>query len=176
MTEEQLRYPIGRFNWERTDWQLEELLEAVLQIQSLPEELSRLLKGVDADALNKTYRPGSWTALQVIHHLADSHLNAWVRTKLILTEDEPQIKPWEEELWAQGADYSYAYEASFMLLLGLHQRWSLLLLNCLKNPELLLRGMYHPQLERRVSLAQLIAMYGWHSTHHLMHLRIALAQ
>ena len=104
MTAEQLKYPIGRFDWERTEWQLEELLEAVLQIQSLPEELSRLLRGVDVNSLNNTYRPGSWTALQVIHHLADSHLNAWVRTKLILTEEEPQIKPWEEELWAQGED------------------------------------------------------------------------
>ncbi len=174
MTEEQLRYPLGRFDLERTDWQLEELLEAVLHIQSLPEELSRLLQGLEPAALNNTYRPGSWTALQVIHHLADSHLNAWVRTKLILTEEEPVIKPYEEELWAQGDDYGYSYEASFMVLLGLHQRWSLLLLQCLKKPELLFRGMQHPQLGRRISLAQLIAMYGWHSRHHLMHLKIAL--
>jgi hypothetical protein len=176
MNDEQLRYPIGKFSWEKTDWQLEELLEAVLQIQSLPESLSRILKGVTPDDLQRSYRTGGWTALQVIHHLADSHLNAWVRTKLLLTENEPVIKPWEEELWAAGEDYGYSHEASFMILLGLHQRWSLLLLNVLKKPELLQRGMQHPQLGKRITLAQLIAMYGWHSTHHLMHLKLALGR
>jgi len=174
MSDEHLRYPLGRFDWERTDWQLDELLQSVLQIQALPGELSKLLSGVPEEALQKTYRPGGWTALQVIHHLADSHMNAWVRTKLILTEDEPIIKPYEEELWAAGEDYKYSHEASFMLLLGLHQRWSLLLLNSLKKPELLLRGMQHPQLGKRITLAQLTAQYGWHSKHHLMHLHLAL--
>ena len=171
---EQLKYPVGRFDRDKTDYQLEELLECVLHIQNLPNELARLLNGITPEALQKTYREGSWTVQQILHHLADSHMNAWVRTKLVLTEENPTVKPYDENAWAAGRDYGYTYESSYILLVGLHQRWSLLLLECLKTPELLLRTWYQPEHQKSFTLAQLIAMYGWHCRTHLGHLKLAL--
>lgn len=171
---DRLKYPAGKFDSSKTDYQLEELLEYVLQIQALPNELSKALNGITPEGLQKTYRPGGWTVQQIIHHLADSHMNAWIRTKLLLTEDNPTVKPYNQDLWAEGKDYQYTYESSFLMLVGIHQRWSLLLLECLKTPELLLRTYYHPEYQRQVSLAQLIAQYGWHGLTHLGHIQIAL--
>lgn len=119
---EHLKYPVGKFDSERTEYPLEEMLEYVLQIQALPNELSKLLNGISAESAENTYRPGGWNVRQIIHHLADAHLNAWVRTKLTLTEENPTVKPWNENAWAEGKDYGFAYEASFLMLVGIHQR------------------------------------------------------
>ena len=173
---EHLKYPIGKFDLEKTDYQLEELLECVLQIQALPNELSKLLNGISAENAENTYRPGGWNVRQIIHHIADSHLNAWVRTKLLLTEDNPTVKPYDENAWAAGKDYGFAFEASYLMLVGIHQRWSLLLLETLKTPELLSRTFFHPEHNKSFSLAQLIAMYAWHGNTHLAHIRIALGK
>ncbi|MFM7764019.1 MAG: YfiT family bacillithiol transferase, partial [Sphingomonadales bacterium] len=153
-----------------------EMLEYVLQIQVLPNELSKLLNRISAESTENTYRPGGWNVRQIIHHLADAHLNAWVRTKLTLTEENPTVKPWNENAWAEGKDYGFAYEASFLMLVGIHQRWSLLLLETLKTPELLLRNFFHPEHNKSFTLAQLIAMYAWHGNTHLGHIRIALGK
>lgn len=171
---EALKYPIGRFNWDKIDWQLEELLQAVVKIQTFPNDLAKLIKDIKPEDLTKTYREGGWTVQQIIHHLADSHMNAWIRTKLVLTEDEPTIKPYLEQEWAKGNDYTYTYESSYIVLVGLHQRWSLLLLETLKTPELLLRKYTHPQHGKQFTLAQLIAQYAWHAEHHLAHISLAL--
>ena len=173
---EHLKYPVGKFDSEKTDYQLEELLECVLQIQALPNELSKLLNGITAETAENTYRPGGWNIRQIIHHLADAHLNAWVRTKLLLTEENPTVKPWDENAWAEGKDYGFAFEASYLMLVGIHQRWSLLLLETLKMPELLSRTFFHPEHNKSFSLAQLIAMYAWHGNTHLGHIRIALGK
>jgi hypothetical protein len=164
-----------QFDSSKTDWQLEELLQFVVQIQSLPNDLAKLIKNIQADDLLKTYRPGGWNVNQIIHHLADSHMNAWVRTKLLLSEDNPTVKPYDQDLWAAEKDYGYNYEASYVMLVGLHQRWSLLLLECLKTPELLFRTYFHPETNKKVSFAQLIALYGWHGHHHLEQIERALA-
>lgn len=174
MDNEKLRYPIGKFDYEKNDWQLEELLQAVVNIQALPNELAKLFKEMKAEDLQKTYRDGSWTVQQIIHHLADSHMNAFIRMKLALTETNPQIKPYDENAWAEGKDYQFNYEASYVILVGLHQRWSLMLLEVMKTPELLLRTVFHPQWQKSFTLAQLIAQYGWHSMQHLAHLKLAL--
>jgi hypothetical protein len=176
MNLEELKYPAGKFDATKTDYQLEELLQCVLQIQAFPNELSKLLNGIQPEQLQNRYREGSWTILQIIHHLADAHLNAWTRTKLLLTEENPVIKPWDENLWAEGRDYGYAYESSYLMLVGIHQRWSLLLLECLKQPELLLRTFYHPEREKSFPLSWLIALYAWHGQNHLGHIRLALTQ
>lgn len=173
---EHLKYPVGKFDSEKTEYPLEELLECVLQIQALPNELSKLLNGISAENAENTYRPGGWNVRQIIHHMADAHLNAWVRTKLLLTEDNPTVKPWDENAWAAGKDYGFAFEASYLMLVGIHQRWSLLLLEILKTPELLSRTFFHPEHNKSFSLAQLIAMYAWHGNTHLGHIRIALGK
>ncbi|MFN5218204.1 MAG: YfiT family bacillithiol transferase [Sphingomonadales bacterium] len=173
---EHLKYPVGKFDSEKTDYQLEELLECVLQIQALPNELSKLLNGITAENAENSYRPGGWNIRQIIHHLADSHMNAWIRTKLLLSEENPTVKPYDENLWAAERDYGYAYEASYIILVGVHQRWSLLLLDTLKTPELLSRTFFHPEHNKSFSLAQLIAMYAWHGNTHLGHIRIALGK
>lgn len=173
---EHLKYPVGKFDSEKTDYQLEELLECVLQIQALPNELSKLLNGITAETAENSYRPGGWNIRQIIHHLADSHMNAWIRTKLLLSEENPTVKPYDENLWAAERDYGYAYEASYIILVGVHQRWSLLLLDTLKTPELLSRTFFHPEHNKSFSLAQLIAMYAWHGNTHLGHIRIALGK
>lgn len=160
---------------DRQEWPVETLLEAVIRIQQLPSDISNMLQGVNAAGWKAQYREGSWTVLQILHHLADAHMNAWIRTKLVLSEENPIIKPWDENVWVTGPDYGYSHEASFMVLLGLHQRWSLLLLECLKQPDLLKRTFYHPEHEKTFTLAWLIAIYGWHGHHHLAQMRIALA-
>lgn len=174
MNDLDVRYPIGKFDYAKTDWQLDELLQSVINIQALPNELAKLFNGMQVEDLQKTYREGSWTVNQIVHHLADSHMNAFIRMKLALTEDNPQVKPYDENKWAEGKDYTFNYEASYVLLVGLHQRWSLMLLEVLKTPELLLRTVYHPEHNKTFTLAQLIAQYGWHSMQHLAHLRLAL--
>ncbi|MBS3913206.1 MAG: putative metal-dependent hydrolase [Bacteroidetes bacterium] len=170
---EQLKYPVGKFI-SKPRYELEELLQSVVKIQALPNELAKLLNGITPEQLQKTYRPDGWTAQQVIHHLADSHMNAWIRTKLILTEDNPTVKPYMESVWANGKDYTFTHESSYVILVGLHQRWSLLLLETLKNPELLLRTYFHPEHNKTFDLAYLISLYGWHSDHHLAHIRNAI--
>lgn len=176
MEDKHLRYPIGELNRDRKDYELNELLEFVLTIQEFPGKLAKLCNGITAEDLQKTYRPNGWTVQQVIHHLSDSHMNAYIRTKLVLTEDNPTVKPYKEELWAEGIDYTFSYEAAYMILLGLHQKFSLLLLDCLKHPELLFRTYQHPEYERTFTLAQLIATYGWHCNHHLAHIALALGK
>jgi hypothetical protein len=171
---EHLKYPIGKFDWNKTDWQLEELLGDVVSIQSLPGDLAKLLNGITPKVLAKTYRPGGWTIQQIVHHLADSHMNAWVRTKTTLAADNPTIHPYDENIWAAEVDYTFNYEASYILLVGLHQRWSLLLLECLKKPELLLRKWTHTGHNKTFTFAQLIAQYAWHGRQHLAHIKLAL--
>jgi uncharacterized damage-inducible protein DinB len=177
MTDKELearRYPIGRFEADRQEWPLEALLENVLRIQALPATLSKLLSGLEEAQLNARYREGSWTVRELVHHLADAHMNAFIRTKLLLTETQPTIKPYDENAWVLGKDYGFPHEASFMVLLGLHQRWSLLLLECLKEPALTARSFFHPEHNRSFTLAWLIAQYAWHGDHHLAQIQVAL--
>jgi hypothetical protein len=170
---EALKYPIGKFV-PKERYELEELLEAVVKIQATPNALAKLIAEIKPEDLLKTYRPDGWNVQQIIHHMADSHMNAWIRTKLILTEDNPTVKPYMESEWAKGKDYTFTHESSYVVLVGLHQRWSLLLLETLKNPELLLRTYFHPEHNKTFSMAYLIALYGWHCEHHLAHIKLAL--
>lgn len=176
MEDIELRYPIGKFDYDKNDYELNELLGFVLAIQELPGKLAKLCTGITEDQLQKTYRPGGWTVKQIMHHLADSHMNAYIRLKLTLTEDTPVVKPYSEEEWAKGVDYGFNYEAAYMILLGLHQKMSLLMLECMKQPELLFRSYMHPQHNKKFTIAQLIAQYGWHSNHHVAHIALALGK
>lgn len=162
-----LRYPIGTFQYsgpmEEADRQ-----QAIATIQSLPASLRAIIEPLGQGQLDTPYRPEGWTVRQVIHHLPDSHLNAYTRFKLALTEDEPTIRPYHEARWAELPDSRAAPDVSLRLLDALHERW-VLLLQSLGAVDWQ-KGVVHPEHERVMSLDELLAMYAWHCSHHLAHI------
>lgn len=172
---EQLQYPIGR-NPMKSPVDLDEAKEMVANIAALPKVLtSQYLQLLDKDALDVSYRQGGWTARQVIHHLADSHMNAYIRTKLVLTEDTPTLKPYNQIAWAQLPDSSLDPGVSLSILTSMHDRWTSLLLATI-NEETLKRDYFHPEHQKLFTLGTMIAMYEWHGKHHSAHLNIILQQ
>ena len=116
------------------------------------------------------YRPGGWNIIQVVHHTADSHMNAFVRFKLALTENTPTIKPYLENLWAQLPDVNNVpMEASLKILEGLHLRWSTLLRTLSEKD--FEKKYFHPEQKREVMLLEVLALYAWHCRHHLAHVQ-----
>lgn len=136
-------------------------------LQLLPERLRAAVSGLTESQLDKRYREGGWTVRQVVHHIADSHANAYVRMKLALTEDWPIIKPYDEAAWANLPDSKLPVEVSLALIDALHQRW-VSLLEMLSDEDFY-RGYIHPASGRQ-NLAQVLAMYEWHSRHHTAHI------
>ncbi len=161
---ENLRYPIGRF-MPKPDYSPEEIKSNIQIVSALPSRFINLCSGWDDHKLDTVYRPGGWTVRQVIHHVSDSHINAYVRFRLALTEDNPVIKPYREELWAELPDARSAQiDLSLQLLKFTHMRW-VLLLNSLSSQELK-RTYHHPASGKDVRLEEVIALYAWHSQHH----------
>ena len=127
------------------------------------------VEGLSSEQLDTPYRPGGWTVRQVVHHVPDSHMNSYVRFKLALTEDEPTIKPYEQERWAELADArNEPVETSLVLLESLHRRW-VSLLKSLKAAELA-RTFRHPELGV-MTLDRNLALYAWHGKHHVAHIK-----
>ncbi|HJZ68810.1 MAG TPA: bacillithiol transferase BstA [Blastocatellia bacterium] len=158
-----LRYPIGSFKLEGTPTD-EEVRRAIDHIAEAPAKLRAAVDGLSQEQLDTPYRPGGWTVRQVVHHVPDSHLNSYCRFKLALTEDEPTIKPYHEDRWAELEDSrATPIEVSLALLESLHQRWVMLLRSL--GPDDFKRGFRHPELGV-VSLAQNVCLYGWHGRHH----------
>ncbi len=167
-------YTADKFDWDR-DVSIEELLQNVIAIKEFPNQLAKVLATITEEDLSKTYREGSWTVREIVHHLADSHMVAFIRTKHVVSQDTTEIHPYDENKWASQTDYQFHHEASFMILLGVHQRWSLFLLECLKNPtEHLAKSVYHTGSQRHLSLSQLISLYAWHGPHHLNQIIFAI--
>jgi uncharacterized damage-inducible protein DinB len=161
-----LRYPIGRF---KTHAAISsgERADAIATLAELPEQLRNATDGLSAAQLSTPYREGGWTVRQVVHHIADSHMNAVIRVKLSLTEDWPTIKPYDEAAWAKLHDVVAPVEWSLELIEALHARWVLLLQSL--NEEQWKRGYTHPENGRMtVELATLL--YAWHSRHHVAHI------
>jgi hypothetical protein len=161
-----LRYPIGRHDVLAP---IDEpaLVAAIDAIRELPSRLEAAVDSLTDPQLDTPYRPQGWTVRQVVHHLADSHLNAHTRLRLALTEDAPVIRPYREAEWAQLHDArSLPLEPSLAILRGLHQRWSSLLESL--GPSDFLRPLVHPE-RGRFTIAQLTGLYGWHSRHHVAH-------
>jgi hypothetical protein len=167
-----LRYPIGRFvptpdatAEQRTQWQ-QTLADFAGQLRAASD-------GLAADALATPYRPGGWTVAQVIHHCADSHINAYIRFKLALTEDNPTVKPYDEGAWAQLPDDSSAdVVASLGLLEHLHRRWCTLL-ESMSDADFE-RTFFHPGYNRTSNLSQTLDLYQWHCRHHLAHVHLGI--
>src|SRR5687768_9413849 len=165
--EDPLRYPIGRarIKPELSAREREELIDTIAQ---LPARLRDAVAGMDDAALDTPYRPGGWTARQVIHHLPDSHMNAYVRFKLAMTESEPTIKPYQEAEWARLADSSGPIDVSLDLLTALHARWTGWMRTL--DEAAWRRSFLHPESGRN-SLEKVLQTYAWHGEHHLAHVR-----
>ena len=166
MTDE--RYPIGKF--ERRDaLNADERRAMIDTIAAAPARLREAVAGLDEKRLDTPYRDGGWTVRQVVHHLPDSHLNAYIRLKLALTEDAPTIRPYDEALWAGLADSrDTPPEISLTLLESLHARW-VTLLRSLREEDFR-RTLRHPEHQGILTLDWLVAMYAWHSRHHVAHI------
>lgn len=165
-TASDLRFPVGRFvpPAEHTP---EQRAADVRAIAELPAHLRAAVAGLDDAGLDTPYRPGGWTVRQLVHHVADSHMNAFTRFKLGLTEDAPTIKPYDEARWAELADSRLPIDGSLALLDALHARWTALLEAM--APDDFARIVHHPDHPQPMSLDRLLALYAWHSRHHVAH-------
>ncbi len=164
---EDLSYPIGRFSSEP---QLTEAkrIGLINDIADLPTHLREAINGLSKQQLEASYRPGGWTVRQVVHHLPDSHMNAYVRFRLALTENEPTIKPYEQGVWAELPDAKSAdVEFSLRLLDGLHHRWVFLLRSM--KPDDFRRTFRHPESGIQ-TLEMTLQLYAWHCKHHVAHI------
>jgi uncharacterized damage-inducible protein DinB len=158
----ELQYPTGPFRRpERLT--VDERQAAIATIAGTPAALRAAVRGLTEAQLDTPYRPAGWTVRQVTHHVADSHINAWVRFKLALTEEVPTIKPYQEALWAQLPDSWLPVEVSLRLLEALHERW-VALLGAI-TPSQWEHEFIHPESGRQ-RLDQLLALYAWHGPHH----------
>ena len=165
--QDRLRFPVGRFTppatvtpADRARW--------IADLEALPSLLRPMVEAMDEARLDTPYRPGGWTVRQVVHHLPDSHANAFIRVKLALTEDAPTIKPYDEARWAELPDVRLTpVGVSLTMLEALHVRW-VLLLRALR-PEEWGRTFVHPEQGRAMSLDRTLALYAWHGRHHVAH-------
>lgn len=166
MTTTDLRFPLGRFAFTSADDASRS--EAISIIAGLPAKMRSAVKGLSDAQLDTPYRPEGWTVRQVVHHVPDSHMNAFTRFKLALTEDTPRIKPYAEAKWAELPDgRTGPVEPSLSILDGLHSRWTVLLRSM--RAEDFNRQLEHPENGVQ-SLDRMLALYAWHSRHHLAHI------
>ncbi|CAN5594156.1 bacillithiol transferase BstA [soil metagenome] len=163
---EDLRYPIGQY--EPQPFSEKTLKEWIIDITYLPQHLENSVLNLDEAQINTPYRPGGWTVKQVIHHVADSHMNAYIRFKLGLTEDNPSIKPYDEAAWANLSDTAnLPFNLSLTILHAMHARWVEVLKNI--KPAEWNRTVFHPEHKKEMTLWHLLGMYAWHGRHHTAH-------
>lgn len=163
-----LRYPVGKFEPPAGALSSDQRAAAIAAIRAAPAQLRAAVEGLDERQLDTPYRPGGWTVRQVVHHVPDSHMNAYVRFKLALTENTPTIKPYDEAKWAELPDSrSDLVQESLALLDVLHARWVLLL--DAMQPADFGRLLNHPEWKMPLSLDVMLALYAWHGRHHAAH-------
>lgn len=161
------RYPIGRFKRPENISQ-QDRTEAIAEIAAMPGLLKAAVRGLDREQLDTPYRDGGWTVRQLVHHIADSHMNAFIRVRLALTEDWPTIKTYDEKAWAMLPDSTVAPAGwSLDLIENLHARW-VMVLDCLTD-EQWARGMNHPE-NGPITIESITLLYAWHSKHHVAHI------
>jgi hypothetical protein len=168
MSAPDLHYPIGKFQPPQNPVTSADRSRFIATIAAAPAALRAAVAGLAPAQLDIPYRPEGWTVRQVVHHVPDSHMNAYVRFKLALTEDQPTIKPYAEDRWAKLADsHQTPIEISFALLDSLHARWVLLLRSL--SPQEFARSYRHPEMGT-VTLDVALALYAWHGAHHVAHI------
>jgi uncharacterized damage-inducible protein DinB len=160
------RYPIGQFEMPR-DVTPARRRQAIDEIAAAPAKLRAAVKGLNDAQLDTPYREGGWTVRQVVHHVPDSHMNAYIRLRLALTEEKPTIKPYEEARWAQLADAKLPIEVSQTLLDSVHVRWDSVWRSM--KPEHFARTLVHPDHGER-TVDWLLFVYEWHGKHHTAHI------
>jgi uncharacterized damage-inducible protein DinB len=161
-----LRYPIGRFRPSAAS-SADTRSAQIETLRLFPERFRAAVSGLSQAQLDTPYREGGWTVRQLVHHVADSHANSFIRFKLALTEDWPTIKPYDEKAWAALADSQQAIDGSLVFIDALHARWVGLLTSLAESD--FDRGYNHPENGRQ-TLAQALALYDWHSRHHTAHI------
>lgn len=161
-----LRYPIGAFT--EVAVTPEVVTAAIADIERMPEALRAAVAGLSDTQLDTPYRPGGWTVRQVVHHLADSHMNGLIRTKLAITESCPAIKPYDENAWARLADVWMPVGVSLGIIDGVHARWVQVLRSL--TPEQLECTFVHPEHGRSMTIGYQVQSYAWHSRHHVGHI------
>ncbi len=161
------QYPIGKYVEQPfSEKQLQEWLN---DIRFLPENLEHAVLNLDEAQLETPYREGGWTVKQLVHHVADSHMNAYIRFKLGLSEENPTIKPYNQDAWAQMPDTkNLPINLSFTILHAMHRRWYEILINI--STEQWNRTGVHPEYNKQMTLWYLLGMYAWHSRHHTAHI------
>jgi len=164
---EDLKYPIGKYiiqPFSEKVWK-----QWLNDIKFLPQHLETAILDLDEAQLQTPYREGGWTVHQLVHHVADSHMNAYIRFKLGLTEENPTIKPYNEAAWAKMIDTEkLPINLSLTILHAVHARWHLILSNM--SREDLERTVYHPEYQKEYTLWDLLGLYAWHSKHHTKHI------
>jgi uncharacterized damage-inducible protein DinB len=162
------RYPVGKFNAPASLQTSDDRRRLIEQIAATPAHMREAVAGLSESQLETPYRDGGWTVRQVVHHVPDSHMNAYTRVKLALTEVEPVIKPYDEAAWATLNDVrATPIETSLTLLESLHARWDTILTSMTDSD--FARTLRHPE-HGLVTLDWLIALYAWHGRHHVAHI------
>ncbi|MDX1671088.1 MAG: putative metal-dependent hydrolase [Balneolaceae bacterium] len=165
-----IKYPIGTF--QRTDpFTFKQIGRWIEEIKELPSKLEKAVVPLDDEQLDTPYRSGGWSVKEVVHHIADSHMNGYVRIKWALTEKEPTIKTYNQEDWAELADYQGPVELSLALIDSLHARWGILLGQL--GEEAFNRTFIHPE-NGVMKIGHLVQLYAWHGNHHLAHITTLL--
>ena len=165
-SEQDLRYPIVSVD-KSSPLAAGERAQRIDAIAAAPAQLRLAVAGLSDEQLDTPYRPGGWTVRQTVHHIADSHINAFVRFRLGLTEEKPTIKPYDEKAWSELPDMQLPIEASLKLLDGLHERWALLLRA--QPAAAFQRQIFHPE-NGPMTLDAVLSMYAWHGKHHTAHI------
>lgn len=169
---DQLKYPIGEFECPQ-EISSNLLKNWIAEIHEFPKRIALATESLSNEKKNWAYRPFGWTIKQVVHHCADSHMNAFIRFKLALTETNPTIKPYAEDLWAKlidGEDNDLSYSLS--IIKSIHYKWTLIL-STMKDTDWE-KTYFHPENNKSFSLKNVIGLYAWHCNHHLAHIYQAL--
>ena len=159
-------YPIGRFT-PIAPCTPAVRRDAIAAIAALPARMREAVAGLNDAQLDTPYRPGGWTVRQLVHHVADSHMNGLIRLKLALTEEHPTIKPYDEKTWAGLADARLPIDVSLVILDNLHTRWNAVYESM--TPDDFQRTFFHPEMQETLTLETHVQLYAWHSKHHVAH-------